>query len=161
MAFVIDGAPEVMPLAVDLHKNLVQMPAPTARPHPLDTPLPDLRREHRAEPVPPEPLRLVADIDAPFVQEVLDIAQRQRKANIHHDCQADDLRRRLEVAKRGALRHCRRLTCSLPRLKTRSFDSAFLDAAIRLLTQIVALHSRLHELLPWNWNTETPQVKAA
>ena len=21
--------------------------------------------------------------------------------------------------------------------------------------------SRLHELLPWNWNTETPQVKAA
>ena len=21
--------------------------------------------------------------------------------------------------------------------------------------------SRLHELLPWNWSTETPQVKAA
>ena len=35
-----------------------------------------LRGEHRAEPVPPEPYRLVADIDTALEQQVLDLAQR-------------------------------------------------------------------------------------
>jgi len=33
------------------------------------------RREKRPEPVPPEPYRHVADLDPPFVQQVLDVAQ--------------------------------------------------------------------------------------
>ena len=42
----------------------------------VDTPLPDLRGEHRTEPVPPEPYRLVADIDATLEQQILDLPQR-------------------------------------------------------------------------------------
>jgi hypothetical protein len=33
----------------------------------------DLGGEHRAEPVPPKPHRLVADIDATFMQQILDV----------------------------------------------------------------------------------------
>ena len=43
----------------------------------LNPALPDLRGEHRAEPVPPETYRLVADVDAALEQQVLDLAQRQ------------------------------------------------------------------------------------
>ena len=35
-----------------------------------------LRGKHLAEPVPPEPHRLVADVDATLGQQVLDLAQR-------------------------------------------------------------------------------------
>lgn len=52
---------------------------------------PDFSGEHRAKPVPPEPDRLVADIDAALVQQILDIAQRERKANVQHHRQSDDL----------------------------------------------------------------------
>lgn len=43
------------------------MPAPlAAAPHPVDPAFPDLGGEHRAEPVTPEPHRLMADLDAAF-----------------------------------------------------------------------------------------------
>jgi|TARA_B110000116_G_scaffold233901_1_gene218094 hypothetical protein len=38
---------------------------------------PDLRGEHRAEPVSPEPHRFVADLDTALEQPVLDLVQRQ------------------------------------------------------------------------------------
>jgi hypothetical protein len=41
----------------------------------VDAPLSDLRGEHRTKPVPPEPNRLVADIDAALEQEILDLPQ--------------------------------------------------------------------------------------
>jgi len=41
-----------------------------------NAPFSDLCGEHRAEPVPPEPHRLVADVDTPLVEQVLDLAQR-------------------------------------------------------------------------------------
>ena len=66
------------------HKDLVQMPTPMARLHPLDTPLADLRGKHWPEPMPPEPHRLMADVDAALVQKVLDVSQRQREPDIHH-----------------------------------------------------------------------------
>ena len=43
--------------------------------HPLPS---DLAGEHRTEPVPPKPHRLVADVDAALEQQILDVAQRQR-----------------------------------------------------------------------------------
>src|SRR5271166_2398990 len=54
LAFMIDGAPEIAELAVDLHERLIQMPTPLrieahAR-YPL---LSDLGGEHRTKPVPP------------------------------------------------------------------------------------------------------------
>ena len=39
----------------------------------MHTPPPDLRGEHWTEPVPPEPHRLVADVDAAFEQQVFDL----------------------------------------------------------------------------------------
>jgi len=42
-AFVVDGTPEGMPLAVDLHENLVEMPPPAAGPHARHPAFPDFR----------------------------------------------------------------------------------------------------------------------
>ena len=56
-----------------------------------NAPLPDLRGEHRTEPVPPEPHRLVTDVDAALEQQILDLPQRQRIADVHHHREADYL----------------------------------------------------------------------
>ncbi len=42
----------------------------------MNAPLPDLRGEHRTEPVPPETHCFVADIDAAFEQQIFDMPQR-------------------------------------------------------------------------------------
>lgn len=60
-------------------------------------------------PVPPVPYRFVADLDAPLLQVILDIAQRQREADVEHHRQTDDLGAGLEVAKRRAFGHALRL----------------------------------------------------
>jgi hypothetical protein len=52
------------------------------------------------EPVPPVPHRLVADVDPALEKQVLDVPQAQRKTDIHHDHQADNLWRRIETAER-------------------------------------------------------------
>lgn len=111
-----------MGLSVDLHENLVQVPTPAARPHPLDAALSDLGGKKRPEPVPPKPHGLVADIDAAFVQQVLDIAKRERKPDIHHHRETDDLRRRLEVAKGRAFCHAGKIGAGSTGLKLSSFD---------------------------------------
>ena len=72
LALVIDRAPEVMHLTVYLHEHLFETPPPGARTHALDPAFPDLGREHRPEPMPPEPDRLVADLDASLAQKILD-----------------------------------------------------------------------------------------
>ena len=73
----------------------------------------DLGSGHRAEPVPPEPHRLVTDIDAALEQDVFNLAQRQRISNIHHHRQADDLRRRVEIAERIFSRRSYEPPCSV------------------------------------------------
>jgi hypothetical protein len=51
---VIHRAPGIIHLAVDLHEDLVQVPAPLRHgPQTLHTPPSDLGGEHGAEPVPP------------------------------------------------------------------------------------------------------------
>ena len=78
LVLVIGGAPEVAHLAIDFHVDLVEAPPPVGvAPHPVDPLLADLGGEHRAEPVPPKPHRLLADVDATLEQQVLDVAQRQ------------------------------------------------------------------------------------
>jgi len=54
-----------------------------------NAPFPDLGGEHWTEPVPPQTNRLVADIDAALEQQILDLAQRQRVADVQHPRQAD------------------------------------------------------------------------
>src|SRR5580692_2661395 len=106
---MVDGAPEIKELAVDLHKGLIQMPAPLRiAAHVRDASLANLGDEHRAKPVPPEPDGLVADVDPALGQQILDVAQRQRVSHVHHHDQTDDLWRAVEISERIA--HAPRLT---------------------------------------------------
>ena len=50
----------------------------------VNAPLADRRGEHRTEPVPPEPHRFVADIDPAFEQQIFNLPQRERIADVHH-----------------------------------------------------------------------------
>jgi hypothetical protein len=43
----------------------------------------------------------MADVDSAIEQQILDVAQRQRVANVHHNHQADHLGRRVKPAERG------------------------------------------------------------
>ena len=92
LALMVHGTPEVDHLSVELHIHLVKMPAPVAEPahraHSLPT---DIASEHRPEPVPPHPDRLVAEVDTALEQQVLAVAQTQWKANIREHHQADHL----------------------------------------------------------------------
>ncbi len=99
LTLVIDGAPKVLLLTVDPDENLVQMPAPMSElAHLLHPPPADVGGEHRSEPVPPEPHRLVTNTDPPLEQQIFNAAQRERVADVHQHDQADHLRRRVEVA---------------------------------------------------------------
>ena len=51
----------------------------------------------------------MADFDATLVQNILDMPQRQRKANIQHDCEADDLGAAVKALERVCFRHEHRL----------------------------------------------------
>jgi hypothetical protein len=67
----------------------------------------------------------VADIDAAFMQQVLDIPKRKRKPYIHHNGQANDLGARLELAEgAAAFGHPERLSGRPARLNKFSSDSA-------------------------------------
>ena len=64
---MINGTPEVMRLTVDLHEHLVDIPPPLGIAlHPAHHLSLDVGSEHGVEPVPPQPNRHVANIDAPF-----------------------------------------------------------------------------------------------
>ena len=78
----------------------------------------------------------VADVDAAFVQKILNIPQRERKPHIHHHSQADDLGARLEVTKGETLCHRERLGDRPARLNRFCSDSAVLCGL--LLWSIVA-----------------------
>ena len=117
LTFMVNGPPKIMLLTIDLHNDLIQMPAPAARSHPRDAPFSDFRSKERTEPVPPKPHRFVADLDAALVQEFLHVAQRQWKTDVHHDGQADDFWAGLKVAKGAAFCHPLRLSDRLSPLK--------------------------------------------
>ena len=85
---------------------------------------PYLRGEQRPKSVPPEPYRLVADIDATFMQQILDIAKGKWKPDIHHHRQADDLGGGFEVTEWAAFCHLEKLADCLARLKLVSSDTA-------------------------------------
>src|SRR5208337_3868799 len=103
LAFMVDSAPEIAELAVDLLERLIQMPTPLRiAAHVRDPLLADLGGKHRAKPVPPKPDRLMADIDPPLGQEILDVAQRQRVSHVHHHDQTNNLWRAVEISERVA-----------------------------------------------------------
>jgi len=74
---VINSPPEVVVLSVDPNENLIQMPSPIRHTmHRSYSPLSNFQCKDWPEPVPPGTHRFVADIDAAFVKQVLDLAQR-------------------------------------------------------------------------------------
>ncbi len=88
----------------------------------MNAPLPDLRGEHRTEPVPPEPNGFMADIDATLEQNIFYLPKRQWIADVHHNHEADHLGRAVEITKWIA--RCRRLRIATPRLKPICSDKA-------------------------------------
>jgi hypothetical protein len=73
---VIHGAPQAVGLPIDPDEHVIQMLSPLGMTSMLlNAPLPDLRGEHWTKPVPPEPNRLVADIDATLEQKIFDLSQ--------------------------------------------------------------------------------------
>ena len=75
LAFVIYSTPEIVRLAVDSNEHLVQVPAPLGIQPMMNASFPDLASKHRTKPIPPQPHRLVADIDPAFEQQIFDLPQ--------------------------------------------------------------------------------------
>ena len=114
-----------MRFTVDPHKHVVQVPLPVRIcAHLADPFLADLCGKQRAKSVPPTPNRFVADVDAAFVQKILNIPQRERKTHIHHHNQADDLWARFKVPGWRAFSHVAKLRNHPARLKLVLSDSA-------------------------------------
>jgi len=93
--------------------TLVKVPTPVPEPpHPADPPPPDLGGKHRPKPVPPEAHRLVANIDPPLEQQILNVAQRQRVADVQHYRRADHVRRRVETPERALIQIIAKAECA-------------------------------------------------
>ena len=76
LAFVIDGAPQIVHLAVDLHVHLIKVPSPVSDDlHPANPLASNVRCEQWPKAVPPEPDSLMAKVDATLEQQVLHIPQ--------------------------------------------------------------------------------------
>jgi hypothetical protein len=76
LSLMINGPPEVVHLFVNLHLHLVEVPLPLAiLAHAIDALSADLGCKDRAEAVPPIADSFMADLDAAFKQEILDVPQ--------------------------------------------------------------------------------------
>ena len=139
---MIDGPPEKVLFPVDLHEHLVQMPAPATGFHTFDPAFTDLGSKYRPEPMPPISDGFMADINAPFMEQIFHITKGQRKPDIQHHGQADNLTARFEVTEGRAFCHRARLRNRPAQLKRVSSDSARL-----------ALRNNL-----FFWNTELAHV---
>ena len=126
LAFVIYRAPEIMRLAIDPDKHLIEVPAPLRIRSSLNTSFPDLCGKHRTETVPPEPYRLVTDFNATLGENIFDLSQRQRIADVHHYREADHLRRAVEITE--GIAHRRRLGMPPAQLKPIYSDNAHMSS---------------------------------
>ncbi len=141
---MINRALQVVSLAVDLHENPVQVPLPIrVCTHFLDTFAADFSGKHRAKSIPPVPHSFVADVDPALAQQVLDIAERKWKSNVHHDRQTDDLGAAVKVLEGVCFRHQQRLRNRPARLKQICSDKALLSllegAGTRPRTETVSI----------------------
>ncbi len=120
---MINRPPKVMRLAIDLHEIIIQVPLPIRVSAHLLNALPaDFSSEHPAKPIPPEPNGFVADINAAFVQKILNIPKRRRETDIELHRQPDDLGASFEVAKWRTFGHEQKLDRRPARLKPVSPD---------------------------------------
>ncbi len=108
---MVDRAPKVMLHAIDFDENLVEMPTPVPEGAHGRGPIPaNPSAENLPEAVPPEANRLMGDVDAALVEQILDVAQGKRVPDIQHNGQTDNLRRRFEVSEEVRRGHRLRLS---------------------------------------------------
>lgn len=73
---MIDGAPEIMLLAIDFDEDLIEMPSPLRTlAHTLRSLLSNFRRKHRIKPVPPVSNTFMADIDPALMKQIFNVSQ--------------------------------------------------------------------------------------
>jgi hypothetical protein len=100
-AVMTRSGPEVVSLTQHLHEDLVEVPIRLFAPsHRFRSALPVFMCEVGSEPVHPVPDAFMANVDAALVEQVLCVSKRERRSDVHHHAQLDDLRRCFEVAKR-------------------------------------------------------------
>lgn len=89
---MIHGTPQIVRLPTNFYDYLAQLPLPLpALAHTfLHTTL-DLVGKAGAEAASPMADGFIANVDPALVQQVFDIAQRQRYSEIYHDRELDDL----------------------------------------------------------------------
>ncbi len=103
LALMVDGAPQIHPLAGDANHHLVQMPA-IARPRAT---LAQPSRDRGTELQHPAPHRFIGDVEPSVGQQLLDIAVGQGEPEIKPDRVLDDLGREAmaAVAERSHTKH--------------------------------------------------------
>jgi hypothetical protein len=85
---LVDRPPEIVPLALDAHEELVQVPDVSH----TTLPTPQVLRVVESELLAPLPDGLMRDNDSPLRQEVLDVSEAQTESMIQPDGVTDDLR---------------------------------------------------------------------
>jgi len=135
LALLIDSPRKILPLAVDLYEDHVEVPV--AGLHAIFEPLADLGGEDWAEAVPPIPDCLVADTDTPFAQEAFDVAQRKREPDVDHHRESNDFRAIVESIKGIEFHHGQKLRGRPARLNRNPSDSAGESGAV-LLAEVSA-----------------------
>jgi hypothetical protein len=85
---LIDSPPEIVPLTLDVHEELVQVPDVS----PTTLPAPKVLGVVEPELLTPLANGLMGHDDSPLCQEVLDIAEAQTESMIQPDGVTDDLR---------------------------------------------------------------------
>ena len=86
-AVLVHRTPEIMQLAIDLQKYLIEVPG-VAR---LRSSLAEFAGELAAEGQTPLPDTFVADADAPLGEDQFDVPEAQAEQMVQPDCVADDL----------------------------------------------------------------------
>ena len=75
LTFAINGSSQIVPPAVDLYEHLIKVPAPLAiAAHAANALPPNVSRKHWAKSIPPQPHRLMANIDPALEQQVFHVA---------------------------------------------------------------------------------------
>ena len=99
LAFVVDRAPQIHPLAADPADHLVQVPARRRGPSPLLQP----PREQGAKLNGPAPDRLVADLDPALRQQLFDVAKTEAEPEVQLHGIAYHVRRKAVALERNRL----------------------------------------------------------
>lgn len=90
---MVDGPPQVVHLAVGLHKDFIDVSAPVRIALHSADPLPlDIGCKHGTKPVPLQPNRFMTNIYSALEQQVFDVPERERIPHIEHHDHADDFR---------------------------------------------------------------------